>query len=260
MKCDEFGDRMKGYEAQGTSQKLDVTLPICARIDGRSFSKFTKGCDRPFDHRVSTAMRETCRYLVGETHARVGFVQSDEISLVFYTNEGGSILFDGKMHKLNSVLASMAAVKFYSVFGGEKLPSFDCRVWNVPSKTEAANTILWRAQDARKNSVSMACRAHNSAKSMHLKNREDQIRMLAEKGIDFYTAYSEEDKYGAFFKRVTRPTYIEDEVWNKIPLRSKPPSRWAPRSSVEQMHIGYFGDVTDRVEFIFGKETVAVNK
>ena len=123
-KTDELGNRMKEYEASGTSHKLDVSLPICARIDGRSFSKFTSGCERPFDSRVSGAMRATCAYLVEQTHALIGYVQSDEISLVFQANEGGSVLFDGKSHKLNSVLASMAAVKFYDEFGGSKPVSY----------------------------------------------------------------------------------------------------------------------------------------
>lgn len=253
-KTDELGNRMKGYESSGTSQKLDLSLPICARIDGRSFSKFTKGCKRPFDDRISNAMRETCKYLVDETHAKIGFVQSDEISLVFEANEGGSILFDGKMHKLNSVLASMAAVKFYSVFGGEKLPAFDCRVWNVPSRMEAANTVLWRALDARKNAVSMACRAYNSAKSMHKKDRLQQLQMLSENGIDFVMEYSAEDRFGVFYQRVVEPTYIKDEVWDRIPDRSKPESRLVIRSKVKQVECDFFGDVKDRITFIFGNE------
>jgi tRNA(His) guanylyltransferase len=249
---DNLGNRMKGYEANGTFQKLDTSLPICVRIDGRSFSKFTKGCQRPFDDRVSTAMRETCAYLVDQSHALVGYVQSDEISLIFHANEGGSILFDGKTHKLNSVLASMAAVKFYSVFGGDKLPAFDCRSWNVPSQVEAANAILWRAIDARKNSVSMACRAFNSAKSMHKQGRAEQVQMLKDKGIDFDEMYSAGDKYGVFYKRVTEPTHIEDSVWDQIPEKNKPESRIAMRSKVKQIEMEFFGDVEDRVGFIFG--------
>jgi tRNA(His) guanylyltransferase len=252
---DELGDRMKAYEREGTCTKLDPSQPVCVRIDGRSFSKFTKGCERPFDSRISNAMRETCAYLVEQTHAKIGYVQSDEISLVFQADEGSSIIFDGKTHKMNSVFASMAAVKFYSVFGGDKLPAFDCRAWSVPSKMEAANAILWRALDARKNSVSMACRAYNSAKSMDGKDRLDQIQLLASKGIDFETEYADEDKHGVFFRRIVEPTYISDEAWGKIPEKHRPESRYPLRSSVKQLVTPFFGDVKDRVEFIFGKET-----
>ena len=39
---DEFGDRMKAYEAVETSRAFDPALPIYARIDGRAFSAFTR--------------------------------------------------------------------------------------------------------------------------------------------------------------------------------------------------------------------------
>ena len=37
-----FGDRMKGYEAVEAKRRFMPLLPIYARIDGKSFSKFTK--------------------------------------------------------------------------------------------------------------------------------------------------------------------------------------------------------------------------
>ena len=100
----------------------------------------------------------------------------------------------------------------------------------------------------------MACRAHNSAKSMHKKNRLDQVQMLAEKGIDFETAYPDEDKYGVFYKRVTEPTFIEDDIWDRIPSKKKPESRYAMRSRVKQIRMKYFGDVADKIGFIFGRD------
>ena len=80
---DSLGDRMKGYEMAAEGGRLDVRLPVYARIDGRSFSKFTHGLERPFDQRMSRAMIETTKGLVDRTHARIGYTQSDEISLVY---------------------------------------------------------------------------------------------------------------------------------------------------------------------------------
>ena len=34
----------------------------------------------------------------------------------------------------------------------DKMPRFDCRVYNVPTLDEAVNSFLWREQDATKNS------------------------------------------------------------------------------------------------------------
>src|SRR6185369_15347403 len=113
MSKDDFGDRIKRYEAGETEQYFMPLLPIYARIDGRCFSGFTSGLRRPYDERITRAMVETTRYLVEETHARIGYTQSDEISLVWQQDRYDSeSLFGGKVHKLVSVLASMATAKF----------------------------------------------------------------------------------------------------------------------------------------------------
>ena len=64
--------------------------------------------------------------------------------------------FEGRIQKLESVLASSASAYFnYEIFGTEKypelrkkaekyIPVFDCGVFNVPSMEELANGFLWR--------------------------------------------------------------------------------------------------------------------
>ena len=49
MKNDEFGDRMKAYESVFTNQTVNTDSVLCVRIDGKRFSKFTKGFAKPFD-------------------------------------------------------------------------------------------------------------------------------------------------------------------------------------------------------------------
>lgn len=100
MKNDEFGVRMKAYEAVESSRRLNAHLPVYARIDGRSFSKFTRDMDRPFDQSMTSAMIETARHLVQETHAQIGFTQSDEVSLIrLAKTEESQIFFSGKVQK-----------------------------------------------------------------------------------------------------------------------------------------------------------------
>ena len=141
MSKDDFGDRMKRYEAVETERYAMPLLPIYARIDGRCFSSFTQGMKRPYHERITRAMVETTKYLVEETHARIGYTQSDEISLVWQQDRYDSeVLFSGKVHKLVSVLASMATAKFNHVCLADEtlrertlqmLPVFDCRVFQV---------------------------------------------------------------------------------------------------------------------------------
>jgi len=65
-------------------------------------------------------MVETTNYLVEETHARIGYTQSDEISLVWQQDRyDAEVFFNGKIHKLASVLASLASVKFNHVCLGD---------------------------------------------------------------------------------------------------------------------------------------------
>src|ERR1035437_3044755 len=112
-KKDNLGDKLKLMERIETEQRFLKNLPVYARIDGRGFSSFTRKMERPFDKKMSDIMVEVTRFLVKETHAKIGYTQSDEINLAFYTeNAQGGIFFEGKKQKIASVLAGMASSKF----------------------------------------------------------------------------------------------------------------------------------------------------
>lgn len=250
MDNDDFGARMKQIESVETSRKFDVTLPTYARIDGRGFSRFTRGMDRPFDLRMTNAMIETTKYLVQNTHARIGYVQSDEISLVWEAPTPESdIFFSGKIQKMVSVLASMAAAKFARVCPEgfeDRLPHFDARVFQMPSRIEAANAFLWRAMDAKKNSISMVAQANFSHKELQGKTQKDMLAMLAAKGVDF-EANPEAFKRGSFIRRVL----VERE-----PDLSGIPEQFRPtgpimRAEMVVIDMPPFNTVRNRVEVVF---------
>jgi len=79
---DALGDRMKAYERRETERRAMRGVPLVVRVDGRSFSRFTRGMARPFDQDMADLMVEVARYLVEQTQAKVALTQSDEISLV----------------------------------------------------------------------------------------------------------------------------------------------------------------------------------
>lgn len=259
---DEFGDRMKDYEGREAKRQFLPLLPIIARIDGRTFSKFTRPFRKPFDSRVANAMRMATKGLVETTHADIGYTQSDEITLIFQQDDYNSaIWFDGRVQKMTSVLASLTTA-FFIRFLDEALegsdikvsafPHFDARVWQVPNQTEAANTLLWRAQDARKNGISSACRSMCSAKSMNLKGQADMVAMMAEKGVDYHTAFSVADRYGTYWQRKTFAEDIDDAAWARIPEHKREgQSRTVLRSRVVDLGLEYFGDYENRTEIIF---------
>lgn len=150
---DELGDRMKSYENIESERRLSPDKPFIARLDGKTFSKFTRGLAKPYDSRLSELMWATTKHLIKTTGATVGYTQSDEITLLYNTMEGigkAERYYDGRIQKLTSVLAGMATAYFVRHLDTaitEKsgtMPLFDCRVWSVPNVKEVANTVIWR--------------------------------------------------------------------------------------------------------------------
>lgn len=252
---DKMGDRLKMFEGIEAGRILIPNLPICVRVDGRAFHTFTRGMNRPYDERMSKAMIETMKYLVQKTDACIGYVQSDEISLVL--SDRKEPLFGGRVQKLTSIIAAMATAKFndeiHKSFPDKPLAEFDCRVWNVPNRTEAANTILWREFDATKNSISMAARSVYSDNQLLGKNSSDKQEMLWQKGINW-------DKYPVFFKRGTyaRRVVMErkltpDEL-KDLPEHHearKNPDMVFTRSEIKEIEMPIFSAVENREEVIF---------
>jgi tRNA(His) 5'-end guanylyltransferase len=258
---DALGDRMKMYEAAECGRTFMPLLPIYARIDGRCFSRFTHGMDRPYDERLSRAMVQTTKALVEEFHAVIGYTQSDEISLAWLqAGPDSQMLFGGKVHKLNSVLASFTAAVFgkrcfddehLHDFAARHAPHFDARVFQLPNVDEAANAFLWREQDATKNAVSMAARSVYSHKALDGKSGPEMQEMLFERGINFndYPAFF---KRGTFVRRKAVSRVLTGMEIERIPEKHRPePEALVTRTETVELDMPKFSSVTNRVAVIF---------
>lgn len=188
---DSLGDRMKGYEGI-PKQTLMRRTPVVIRLDGRAFHTFANGVEKPFDAKLSQAMRDTAKALLGEVqNCKLAYTQSDEISLLLidYENLETENWFANDLQKIVSVSASFATAYFNSVYkhAKGKLAVFDSRAFNVP-KEEVSNYFLWRQNDARRNGVSQIARAFFSHKQLHGKSVVDMTHMLTESGhpVDSY--------------------------------------------------------------------------
>ena len=217
-KRSEFDKRMKKYEYVSRTY-LTTRTPVIIRIDGKCFHSFTRGFKKPFDEILSGTMQETMKYLCENIQGCVlGYTQSDEITLILvdYKDIDTCAWFDYNIQKCASVAASMATMAFNREFNDrfwlyqnhcekeddqysialekakEKGAMFDARVFNIP-KEEVCNNILWRQQDATRNSIQMVGHANFSDKQMHGKNTSQiQDMLMLEKGInwnDFPTKY-----------------------------------------------------------------------
>jgi len=266
---DSLGDRMKFYENQTCGIKMLPRIPVIARLDGKGFSKFTKGLKRPYDERLSKLMVETTKYLVKETNANCGYTQSDEITLVWYSDSFESkIYFDGRLFNMISDLAAMCSVYFnrhlanYLPEKSDKIPRFDCRVFNVPNIEEATNTFLWREQDATKNSISMATQSVYSHGQLMNKTGSDKQEMLFQKGINW-------NDYPAFFKRGTYVqrkrvmTKFSSEELEKLPPKHQArinPSLEIERWIVDEVKLPPLSTIKNRVNVVIFGETPEVGE
>jgi tRNA(His) 5'-end guanylyltransferase len=209
MKKDDFGDRIKEYE--GKTEEVDNyfsgkkyvfrgNCPLVCRIDGKCFHSFTANLRKPFDEKLKKVMNSVTKLLVEETGAKIGYTQSDEISLVF----SGKYFMGGKLDKINSIIPSICTAHFNDLIRKElpikDLAYFDCRTFIIPSICEALNYLYWREVDAIKNSVSMSAHAHFGHNKLLKMSTEDKKKLLLTKGID-WNEYREDFKSGIYYIR-----------------------------------------------------------
>lgn len=251
MGNDALGDRMKEYERRETAEKFMPLLPIYARIDGRGFSKFTKGFDFPYDPRFRQAMIDTTKWLVSQTNARLGYTQSDEISLCWLAeNYNSEVFFGGKKQKMVGLLAALATQRFNRFLYthpdpfiqqmAERAPTFDARVFQFPNKHECANAFVWRERDATKNALSMAASSVYSHKDLLGKNSADKHQLLFEKGINF-NDYPIEFKRGVYIRRqqLIKPTLVKGEMLDVV------------RTTVDVIDLPRLEQIDNRVDVVF---------
>ncbi len=256
---DSLGDRMKGYERRETERAFLPMLPVYARIDGRCFSRFTEGMQRPFDRNFVEAMVRTTMDLVAETQALIGYTQSDEISLLWLAADAkGEIFFRGKIQKMASVLAAYATAAFTRALRdgpladfASRLPHFDARVFQLPTRSEAANVMLWRELDATKNAVSMAARHLHAHEELDGRTSSELQEMLFRKGVNF-NDYPIAFKRGTFVRRTVTQRAMTDEERAAISPEHRPaPGHEIRRSSVERLDMPRFASVLNREAVLF---------
>ena len=219
-----LGDRMKNNYENISRYYLTRRMPVIIRIDGKVFHTFTKGFKKPFDDVLVKTMQDTMKYLCENIQGCViGYTQSDEISLVLtdYAELTTDAWFGNNLQKMCSVSASMATMafnKFYrdnlDKWGFENFPDpyeglqtkpvspmvmeqariymhnydkamFDSRVFTIP-REEVCNYLIWRQQDATRNSIQSVGQANFNQKELHCKSCNDiQDMLMTQKDINW---------------------------------------------------------------------------
>ena len=205
MDTTNLAKRMKRYELSSKSF-LTRRTPVIIRLDGKAFHTLTKGFQKPFDPILGEVMQRVMQRLCEEIQGCVfGYTQSDEITLVLvdYKTLTSDAWFDYNLQKLASVSASLAtryfilemnsvAINGYALgYSSDDLlkyfqsclkVAFDSRCFNIPME-EVCNNLIWRQQDAIRNSVQLLGHAHFSHKELQNKSCKKIKEMLLEKGV-----------------------------------------------------------------------------
>lgn len=218
---DALGDELKYLENLESGRAGEIGTPVVVRVDGVSFSTFTKGFNRPFDARIAEAMDEATKAVVERLHPRIGYTQSDEMTFVFWDPEF-EIVYAGRLQKLASVCASIAtggflkaALRLFPDRVEEVTPVFDGRA-NALDRPLAARNLEWRELDARRNAVSMAAHSVLGPRSLPGKSSADMKEMLSDAGVNIRD-YPERFLRGAYFRREKMLVERTPEELTRIP-------------------------------------------
>ena len=241
---DALGDRMKQNYENITRNYLTRRIPVIIRLDGKAFHTFTKGMRKPFDDVMTKTMQDTMKYLCEHIQGCVlGYTQSDEITLVLtdYATIKTDAWYGYNIQKMASVAASMATLAFNAAYSQnisqwarkakgeikteeeraraadlfavytsrENKALFDARVFSVP-KDEVCNCLIWRQQDATRNSVEAVGQAFFSQRELHKKNQSDIQEMLWSRFGVNWNSFPTENKRGSCCVKHTAQAEIDD--------------------------------------------------
>ena len=141
---------MKDYEVY-SSLKVPKNSKVIVRLDGRAFHKLAKDLDliKPYDENFYQVMAKVCEDLFKEFSPSFVYTFSDEISLLL-----NNIPFDGRIEKINSVMAGFASSSFVIHYDVDfkKPPAFDSRIIPI-NDDDILDYFRWRQDESWTNCV-----------------------------------------------------------------------------------------------------------
>lgn len=259
-----LGDRMKQYESI-PKNFLMRRQPVIIRLDMKAGHTFTKGFKKPFDGVFMKSMQDTMKYLCENIQGCVlGYAQSDEITLVLcdYQTITTDAWFGYNVQKITSISASMATLAFnnfycdnvmawsneeysdmdatcryfsknqYEIYKNKMHKAlFDSRTFTVPIN-EVNNCLVWRQQDATRNSIQSLAQSlysHKEIERIDCKRLQD--KMFTEKGINWNNLSTTKKRGSCCYKTVIQNPNVDPKdgaysrkkwiIDNEIPIFSQ---------------------------------------
>ncbi|WP_455645056.1 tRNA(His) guanylyltransferase Thg1 family protein [Methanosphaera sp.] len=218
---------MKKYE-QFSQLKIINDLPIIIRIDGRSFSKYTKQLKlkKPFDIRLRDIFIEVSKDLANEFNTKYVYTFSDEINILLE-----EIPFNGRVEKIDSVICSYITASFmkHLFLNNDKFDvdvtklkpvSFDSRI--IITAHHQQDYFKWRQDEAWRNCLNSYAQAtlnknhsnEETAKILYKLNKSEIHELLFEHDINIAHVPTWQKRGVAIYK-------IEQEIEGYNPKLNK---------------------------------------
>ena len=211
--------------------RLMPNMNMLVMLDGKNFSTLVKNnFELPFDDKFIDMINETALTLCKKVQGvKFAYTQSDEISLLItdYDTNETETLFNGRLCKIQSILASMATSEFNRHFipyqayekavvndplyniANMKMAMFDCKAWVVPNLNDVYAWFLYRQYDCIRNSKQQAAQTYLSHKELMNLDTDQQVKLLKSlHGID-WNEYPDGCKFGRF-------CYKESQQFKKV--------------------------------------------
>ena len=180
--------------------------------------------------------------------------------MILYSDSKYSAIYnDGKKQKILSKLTGKC-VLFFSENRPKHLPNhdktanFDCRIYQTPTLHDSCVQLLWRENDATKNSISMLAQSLFSHKELqNLDGNQMQEKMMTEKGINWHNL-STRYKRGTYVKRIEiEKPFTQEEIASLPPLHNarKNPNLIVGRSVIQEIEYPIFQSIKNKVDVIF---------
>ena len=214
---------------------------------------------------MTAAMQFTADALCKEFNCSLVETHSDEISLGWTELEKAP--FDGEYFKLVSNLASYATSAFLCrirPFIPDKLergeyPSFDCRVFQVPSLIELANLFVWRQNDCMRGCLNQYAQQFFSHKELEGKSGADRLKMCLDAGHDYEGKVNPVFKYGYFCRRETYRAPIPEEFRTPFDIANNITT--VVRSRISKFDVNFpISKLLNKIQFLFYDEDPALGE
>lgn len=234
-----LGDICKQREAElRTLDIIPATSHYIIRVDGRSFSKFTKAFAKPFDGLIVQAMTDAATAVCADLKCTFAYTESDEITFVFKSKptDGYQHVFGGKVAKLLSTCAALTSVAFYKAISTAcpaldlGMPHFDARLVDVIdrqlSDSRLMRAVVWRQNDAIRNSISMVAQSMFSHSQLQGVGSAAKLAMIEDycgkTGAISWLQHSSRCTKGTFvYLKATEREFTPEEL-NAIPEHCRP--------------------------------------